>query len=50
MELKLLLRDLIDVYGNIKKGILDLKLEVGVVFFKIKVVYGKVDRFDVLCR
>lgn len=50
MELKLLLRDLTDVHGNIKKGTPDPKSEAGVAFLKIKAVYGKVDRFEALCR
>nr|XP_034336655.1 uncharacterized protein LOC105330416 isoform X4 [Crassostrea gigas] len=49
-ELKLLLRDLTDVHGNIKKGTPDPKSEAGVAFLKIKAVYGKVDRFEALCR
>lgn len=45
-----MLRDLTDVHGNIKKGTPDPKSEAGVAFLKIKAVYGKVDRFEALCR
>ncbi|XP_061188894.1 uncharacterized protein LOC133197070 [Saccostrea echinata] len=49
-ELRLLLRDLTDVNGKIKKGIPDPKSEAGVAFLKIKAVYGKIDTYDVLIR
>ncbi|XP_062582804.1 uncharacterized protein LOC134244562, partial [Saccostrea cucullata] len=49
-ELRLLLRDLTDVNGRIKKGIPDPKSEAGVAFLKIKAVYGRIDTYDVLVR
>ncbi|XP_048745844.2 uncharacterized protein LOC125658551 isoform X2 [Ostrea edulis] len=47
-ELRLLLRDLTDVNGKLKKGAPDPKSEAGVAFLKIKAVYGKIDKFEVL--
>ncbi|XP_062567678.1 nuclear GTPase SLIP-GC-like [Saccostrea cucullata] len=49
-ELRLLLRDLTDVNGKIKKGVPDPKSEAGVAFLKIKAVYGRIDTYDVLVR
>ncbi|KAK3100746.1 hypothetical protein FSP39_024595 [Pinctada imbricata] len=49
-ELRLLLKDLTDSEGKIKKGTPDPKSEAGVAFLKIKAVYGRIDTFDVLSR
>lgn len=42
------MRDLTDVNGKLKKGAPDPKSEAGVAFLKIKAVYGKIDKFEVL--
>jgi hypothetical protein len=44
----LLLQDLPDKNGKIRRGTPDLKSEAGVAFRKIMAVYGRVDKLEIL--